>query len=136
MIHDNDVDDISSYDREESLKEFKYLFSIYELENMLLGNNKNVEDPKFLELSEKNNLDIDMAQIIDDHLHSDDLIEILNKFDFSRLMVLWKNSFKDAKIGDEINGGKVIGIFTLTIWIFLNEDTGHEYCCNSSNCKE
>ena len=48
-------------------------------------------------------------------------------------MVLFKNSYKDAKIGDVINSGKVIGVFTLTVWILL-DDNIHDHCCPSQCC--
>jgi len=132
-IYDLSISEQDLNDNEDAIKYFDYIYSIYQLEKILLENDKDTEDPKFVELAQKLSMDIDMAQILDDHLHPEFECTIKDE-DFSKLAVLWKSSFKDAKFGDEINGGKVIGIFTLTIWIKLDENAGHEYCCQSCDC--
>jgi len=132
-IYDLSISEKDFQDNEESIINFDYVYSMFQMEKILRENGMNTEDPKFIELADKY-LDIDVAQIIDSNLHPefDGTIENEDGLIDSRLAVLWKESYKNAKIGDEINGGKVIGIFTLTIWIRLNENTGHEYCCSSS----
>jgi hypothetical protein len=73
-------------------------------------------------------MNIDCLQTLDLMIH-DDMQERILSHDFTKLMALFRSSFQEAKIGDVINGGKVVEIFTHTIWI-LHDQVTHNYCCN------
>ena len=132
-----DVLSISEKDLQESndeIKEFDYINDIFQLTSLLKENNNNKYDPEFEELAKKVNLNIEMAQMIDYDLHPDFEITIRSIKHPERLRVLWKKAFENAKVGDTINRGIVTGIFTLTIWIIVDDDDSHEYCCDSECC--
>jgi hypothetical protein len=107
------------------------IYSSYFMYCILNNNNKNIEDPEFINMWNKFG-NIDTAQLIDLELHKEEFIRDIEP-NIKKCMVLFKNQYKDAKIGDIINSGKVIGVFTLTVWILLDEIT-HEHCCPSNNC--
>lgn len=120
MIDNNDIYDLSITekdfeDNQKAIEEFDEIYAINKLTEILYLNNKNINDPYFIKVSDDLKMNIKMAQIIDSKLHQELFNSIIknnkNKY------VLWKYAFKNAKIGDIIHGGKVIGIFTLTIWI-------------------
>lgn len=108
------------------------IYSSYFMYQILMNNNKNIEDPDFINIWKKFG-NIDTAQLVDQELYKEQFInDILPNIE--RCMVLFKNSYKDAKIGDTINSGKVIGVFTLTVWILLDDDNIHDHCCPSQCC--
>ena len=112
------------------------LYSAFTLSQFLKNNDNNIEDPDLIILLEKLNPCINILEMVDFELCREQFDEMLKIYDDSeRLAVLYKSSFKDAKIGDIINGGVVIGIFLFTIWIYKDHETGHKYCCESCDCK-
>ena len=112
------------------------LSTVFVLSNLLKDKNNDIEDPDFVELLEKLKPDLSILEMLDYELHREEFDEMLKDVENSdRLAVLWKTAFKDANIGDKINGGTVVGIFIFTTWIYLDEETGHEFCCKSCGCK-
>lgn len=112
------------------------LYNTFQLSTLLKEKNNDIEDPEFIELLEKLNPDLSILEMLDYDLHREEFDEMLKNVENSdRLAVLWKSSFVDAKIGDKINGGTVIGIFSFTTWIYQDEETGHKFCCESCDCK-
>ena len=108
-----------------------HIYSAYTLADILMNNDKNIEDPDFVRTWEKFG-NIGVAQLVDSFLYPEEFHDII-KPNFDNCMVLFKNVYNDAKIGETINGGKVIAVFTLTVWIYTEENT-HEYCCDSEDC--
>ncbi len=133
-IEDLSITEKDFQESEEAVQEFDYLYDIFQLTSLLKENHNDIHDHEFEELSKKVNLNIEMAQMIDYDLHPEFEITLKSVDNPERLAVLWKNAFENAKVGDTINGGLVIGVFTLTIWILVDESTGHEYCCESECC--
>ena len=127
-IHEKDFEESN-----DGIKEFDYIYNIFELTKILKENNNNTDNHEFQELSDKINLNIEMAQMVDYDLHPELEITIRDIKHPEKLAVLWKNSFENAKVGDTINGGIVVGVFTLTIWIIIDDNIDHKYCitCNS-----
>jgi hypothetical protein len=78
------------------------------------------------------NMTIEVLQLLDVMIH-DEMREKILTYDFDKLMVLYRRAFPDAKLGDTVNGGKVVEIFTHTVWI-LHDDVTHDYCCPRENC--
>jgi hypothetical protein len=77
-----------------------------------------IEDPKFDIFWEKLEPNIHSAEIADSYLHRKQFKNMIdNVSDPDKLVVFWKKHFNDAKVGDAIKDGKVVGVFTLTIWI-------------------
>jgi hypothetical protein len=100
-----------------------------------LRNNNNVCDQEFEKLWDKLDATISIAEIVDSILHEKDFKNMIgNVSNPDNLRVLWKKPYNNAKIGDIINGGKVIGVFTLTVWIENLEDDCHQYCCEHYGC--
>lgn len=98
-----------------------------------LRNNNNVCDQ---ELWDKLDATISIAELVDSFLHEKEYkIMIGNVNNPDNLRVLWKKPYNNAKMGDIINGGKVIGVFTLTVWIENIEDDYHEHCCEHDGCR-
>ncbi len=133
-IEDLSITEKDFQESEEAIREFDYLYNIFQLTSLLKENNHDTKDHEFEELAKKVNLDIEMAQMIDYDLHPEFELTIRSVDHPEMLRVLWKNAFEKAKVGDTINGGLVVGVFTLTIWIMVNESTDHEYCCESECC--
>ena len=125
---EQETNDNSEY---EFTDEQNTVYSSYFMYNILTNNNNNIDDPEFVEMWEKFG-NIEVAQLIDSYLHPEefenDIIPNMKNY-----MVLFKDAYRDAKIGDTINSGKAIGVFTLTVWIYLEEIT-HEHCCPSEKC--
>lgn len=112
------------------------LSTVFVLSTLLKDKNNDIEDPDFVELFEKLKPGLSILEMLDYELHREEFDEMLKDVENSdRLAVLWKTAFKDANIGDKINGGTVVGIYTFTTWIYLDEETGHEFCCKSCGCK-
>lgn len=112
------------------------LSTVFVLSTLLKDKNNDIEDPDFVELFEKLKPGLSILEMLDYELHREEFDEMLKDVENSdRLAVLWKNAFKHANIGDKINGGTVVGIYTFTTWIYLDEETGHEFCCKSCGCK-
>jgi len=107
------------------------IYSSYFMYSILNQNNKNIEDPEFIHIWEKFG-NIDTAQLVDMNLHSEEFEKNITPY-IENSMVLFKNNYKDAKIGDIINSGRVIGVFTLTVWIYLDE-INHDHCCPHNHC--
>ena len=105
------------------------IYSSYFMYSILNDNNKYIEDPLFVQLWEKFG-NIETAQLVDMNLYSDEFENNIRP-NIKNCTVLFKESFKDAKIGDIINSGKVIGVFTLTVWIYLDK-INHDYCCRNN----
>ena len=125
---DNDQVDNLEY---EFTDEQNLIYSSYFMYDILLNNNKNIDDPVFSEMWNKFG-NIGSAQLIDSYLHSEEFEDIITP-NIKNCMILFKNAYRDAKIGDIINSGKVIAVFTLTVWIYLDEIT-HEHCCPDQEC--
>jgi hypothetical protein len=129
----NDVDELNNKERNEYMH---MLYSSFTLSEFLKNNDNNIEDPDFISLYKELNPSIDVLEMIDYELCKDQFAKMLEEYDdMERYAVLYKNAFIDAKIGDIINGGIVIGIFLFTIWIYKDPETGHKYCCESCDCK-
>ena len=121
---------------EDEKEHMHILYSATIISQFLKNNEINTEDPDFIVLLNKLNPSINVLEMVDFELYKEQFDEMLQTYyETERLAVLFKSSFKDVKIGDNINGGIVIGIFTFTIWIYKNPETGHEYCCENCECK-
>lgn len=63
-------------------------------------------------------MSISTAQTVDSLLHVEEYKSMMNNIRKpSNLGVLWKIPYKNAKIGYIINRCKVVGVFTLTVWV-------------------
>ena len=109
-VEDLSITENDFKESEEAIREFDYLYNIFQLTSLLKENHNNIHDPEFEELANKVNLDIEMAQMIDYDLHPEFELTIKSVEHPERLAVLWKNAFENAKIGDTINDGVVIGV--------------------------
>jgi len=63
---------------------------------------------------------ITVAQHLDFLLHAE-LEEVIEKYDMSRLTVLWKDDFPDFDEGDYIEGQKIVSKCSFTIWLYDEE---------------
>jgi hypothetical protein len=104
---------------------------------LFLKNNKNTTDSSdFQELWERLHATISTAQLVDSFLHVKEFKNMMdNVINPYNLRVLWKKPYNNAKNGDIINGGKVVGVFTLTVWIENLEDDYHLHCCEHECCE-
>lgn len=107
-------------------------FSMIYLIEMLETNGKNIDDPEFLHIVDRLG-NIVVMQNIDVYLHTDMYNSMVETHGVD-LMVLWKKPFPDAKMGDIINNGEVVGIFDFTIWIRPENNYNHEFCCPTECC--
>ncbi len=112
------------------------VFTAFTLCNLLEENGKDINDPNFINILKELKPSISALEMIDFDLHKEQFDEMLKSYeDSERYAVLFKSAFTDAKLGDKINGGIVIGIFLFTIWIYKDPETGHKYCCENCNCE-
>ena len=112
------------------------VFTTFTLCKLLKENGKNINDPDFINILNELKPSISALEMIDFDMHKEQFDEMLKSYeDSERYAVLFKSAFTDAKLGDKINGGIVIGIFLFTIWIYKDPETGHKYCCGTCECE-
>jgi len=102
----------------------KHFFAARYLYEILCENEFNLQDPHFTSvwncMKSFNEHFITVAQHLDFLLHAE-LEEVIEKYDMSRLTVLWKDDFPDFDEGDYIEGQKIVSKCSFTIWLYDEE---------------
>jgi len=89
-----------------------------EICDYLSYNNNDIYNPKFKILWDSLKVSVSIAEIVDFYIHKKDFTNMVESVtNVDNLAVFWKKPHKDVKIGDIIDDGKVVGIFTLTVWV-------------------
>lgn len=84
------------------------------LYKILQQNDGNIDDPIFISTLKKIKTDVYILSILDYYIY--DIIEDIIDY-YDELIFKLKSEYKNVKINDIIDGKKVIGIFTFTIWL-------------------
>ena len=99
----------------------KHFFAARYLYEILCENDFNLDDPHFTSAwncmkSFSENF-ITIAQHLDFLLHSE-LENIIEKYEPTRLTVLWKDDFPDFNEGDYLEGQKILAKCSFTLWLY------------------
>ena len=81
---------------------------------ILQQNDGNIDDPIFISTLKKIKAGVYILSILDYYIY--DIIEDIIDY-YDELIFKLKSEYKIVKINDIIEGKKVIGIFTFTIWL-------------------
>ena len=84
------------------------------LYKILQQNDGNIDDPIFISTLKKIKAGVYILSILDYYIY--DIIEDIIDY-YDELIFKLKSEYKIVKINDIIEGKKVIGIFTFTIWL-------------------